>query len=110
MGGKRKLPKILKEISLDDLERIDVALEGDWSPTVVTVWSRERGLQGFSGITRSHETYKPSLELYFGDTWVGIHCFKRVDNQNVFDEEFALRVIGHVENIAGKLHQREGEA
>jgi len=34
---KSDLPQILNHISLRDLKRIDVALEGDWNPTVATV-------------------------------------------------------------------------
>ncbi len=110
MSVNEELPKILKEISLQDLQRIDVALEGDWSSTVVTVWSRERGRHGFSEIVRSHPIYKPSLELCFEDTWVGLHCFKRIDYQNVFDEELALEIIGHVEKGTSKPQKSEGGA
>lgn len=98
MSNERDLPKILKEIPLDNLFRIDVALEGDWSQTVVTIWTREKGLLGFSRITRSHSIFKPSLELYFENSWVGIHCFKRIENQNVFDEPLALKIIDYIEN------------
>ncbi|NIQ39761.1 MAG: hypothetical protein GTN81_14405 [Proteobacteria bacterium] len=109
MGGNRGLPRILTDLSYEDLARIDVAMEGDWNATVVTVWSRERGLLGFSRVSRSHPTYKPSLELYFEDTWVGIHCFKRIDNQNVFDEELAIKVIASVEKASGVQHKGGGD-
>ncbi len=93
----RILPQTLREISLDGLRRIDVALEGDWNPTVVTVWSREEGRHGFSAVARSHPTHKPSLELYFENVWLGIHCFRRIDDENAFDEELAIRIIEYVE-------------
>ncbi len=110
MSGNEELPKILKEISVQGLERIDVGLEGDWSPTVVTVWSRETGLLGFSKVTRSHPRCKPSLELYFENAWVGIQCFKRIDNQNVFNEELAIKVIEYVEESFGVHQENEGAA
>ena len=44
-----------------------------------------------------HEVLKPSVELYFDNSWVGMHCFKRIDNMNVFDKELALRIIDYVE-------------
>jgi hypothetical protein len=91
MNIEQPLPKLLEEISLTNLHRIDVALEGDWSSTVVTVWTRKNRFLGF------HEVFKPSVELYFDNSWVGIHCFKRVDNMNVFDKELALRIIDYVE-------------
>jgi len=94
----KDLPPIVREISLSGLRRIDVALEGNWSPTVVTVWSKEKGLLGFFKVVRSHPTFKPSLELYFDDAWLGIHCYRRTEGQNVFDEEFARRVIKYVES------------
>ena len=97
MKIEQALPKLLEEISLTNLHRIDVALEGDWSSTVVTVWTRKDRFQGLSEVRMSHEVFKPSVELYFDNSWVGIHCFKRVDNMNVFDKELVLRIIDYVE-------------
>lgn len=97
MEIEQPLPKLLEEISLTNLHRIDVALEGDWSSTVVTVWTRKDRSLGLSEVRMSHEVFKPSVELYFDNSWVGIHCFKRVDNMNVFDNELALRIIDYVE-------------
>ena len=97
MNIEQPLPKLLEEISLTNLHRIDVALEGDWSSTVVTVWTRKDRFLGLSEVRMSHEVFKPSVELYFDNSWVGIHCFKRVDNMNVFDKELGLRIIDYVE-------------
>ncbi len=97
MRGHKEMPLIVREISLDGIRRVDVALEGDWSPTVITVWTRDRGRSDFSAVVRSHKTFKPSLELYFEGAWVGIHCFNRVDGENVFDEELATKVLEFVE-------------
>ena len=93
----KPIPKIIEEISLNELNKIDVALEGDWSSTVVTIWTCEKGFQGFSEVARSHERFKPSLELYFDGMWVGLHCFNRVDNENVFDEQLAMKVVEYVD-------------
>jgi len=61
------------------------------------VWSRDAGLIGFESVAAPHPTFKPSLELYFEDTWVGIHCYRRVGDENVLDEELARDVIRYVE-------------
>ncbi len=98
MTESKEIQSIIREISLDTIQRIDLALEGDWNPTVVTVWTRDQGELGFAKVTRSHPTNKPSLELYFTDTWLGIHCCTRTAGQNVFDEEFASRIIDYVES------------
>jgi hypothetical protein len=100
MTNSNGVPDLVKSILLDGILRIDVALEGDWSPTVVTVWSRETGFAGFSKVTQSHRTCKPSLELYFQGVWLGIHCFRRINAENVFNEDFARNIIDYVE---GKL-------
>jgi len=96
MNPKSDLPKILMDISYHDVKRIDVGLEGNWNPTVVTVWSKEKGFLGFFSVPRSHAEFKPSIELYFSDTWVGIHCYKKCDKSYVFDEKLALRIIEFV--------------
>ena len=98
MTDTKEIPLIVREISLDKIQRIDLALEGNWSPTVVTVWSREQGVIGFADAILTHPDNKPSLELYFEDSWLGIHCFNRIDGQNVFDEEFATRIIEYIES------------
>ena len=97
MSRINTIPKILSEVSLDDLQRIDAALEGDWNATVVTIWSAKEGRLSFSEIVRNHSTYKPSLELYFHTTWLGIHCYTRQNGQNVFDETLAKEIITYIE-------------
>lgn len=91
-------PPVLSEISFTGLRRIVLSLEGDWNARVRPVWTREAGFLGFSGVARQHPEYKPSLELYFEDYWVGCHCFRRVHGQNEFDEEKARQMIDHVED------------
>ena len=99
MNDQTPLPEIIREISLDTLLRIDVALEGNWSATVVTVWSRDRGSIGCEDVVHTHESFKPSLELYFDGSWLGLHCLTRIGGKNVFDESFATRVIAYVEEV-----------
>jgi len=103
---EKEIPLIVCEISLDKIKKIVVALEGDWNPTMVTVWTREKGMLGFSNVTRTHSSHKPSLELYFEDTWLGIHCFNRIDDKNVFDEEFAIQIIEYVESKCKSSEKR----
>lgn len=67
---------LLRVIPLDGILRIDVGLEGDWSGSVVTVWTRDQGLVGFDHVARSHSDHQPSAELYFEGAWVGVHCFR----------------------------------
>ncbi len=91
------LPALLSVCQLADLTRIDVGLEGDWNPTVTTVWTSEEGRLALADVVREHASFKPSLELYFEDGWIGLHCFRRTANVNVLDEERLLRVIRDVE-------------
>jgi len=98
MKNFNDIPNLVKSIPLDGILRIDVALEGDWNPSVVTVWSRKAGFNGFSEIIESHPNYKPSLELYFQDMWLGIHCFNRTNGKNVFNKDFASQIIEYVEH------------
>lgn len=87
---------IFESLPLAELRRIDGALEGNWNATVTTVWSPEDKTIDFSKMVKSHPTFKPSLELYFDGAWMGVHCFKRVDEQNVFDEELARKIINQI--------------
>ncbi len=48
MTDSKEIPSIVRQVSLDTVERIDMALEGDWSPTVHTIWTREHGTLGFA--------------------------------------------------------------
>ena len=93
-----QMHKFIESIPLEGLQRIDVGLEGNWNPTVVTVWTREKGLIGFDGVTRTHPRYKPSLEFYYEGSWVGLHCFTRIEEMNVFDESLTLEMIRSIES------------
>jgi hypothetical protein len=93
-----KLPSILNEINPQNIQRIDAALEGNWKDTVVTVWLYDKGFIGFEKVIKQHHSFKPSIELYFLDTWVGIHCFKKSDKMNIFDEEYAMAIIKFIED------------
>ena len=97
MDKENKYQKILSAISLHGLQRIDAALEGNWNPTVTTIWTRERGFIGFDRIIRADPKLKPSLELYFENHWIGLHCYKEIDRQNVFDETLAEQIIEYIE-------------
>ncbi len=91
--------KLVQSIPRNNVLRIDIGMEGDWSSTVVTVWTRENGILGFDKVVRSHLTNKPSLELYYDGVWLGIHCFQREKEVNYFDEELAREIVQCVELI-----------
>ena len=97
MDRPKDIPMIVREVSINGIQRVVAALEGDWNPTMVTVWMRDRGMLGFTDVIRTHPILKPSLELYFEDSWLGIHCFNRSDGVNVFDEEYAVFIINYIE-------------
>lgn len=99
--SRDEILSLLASIPLQAIRRIDLGLEGDWSRTVVPVWSRQEGRLGFEDATRSHREHRPSLELYFDGAWVGIHSFRRDGEMNVFDERFADEVIRWVESELG---------
>ncbi len=96
MNEFKNIPSIIREISYDGIQRVVAGLEGDWNPTMVTIWTRNKGTLGFSHVTRAHSTFKPSLELYFKRSWVGIHCYKRINGYNVFDEENAAEILKYI--------------
>jgi hypothetical protein len=92
---------LVEELSLEELVRIDAALEGDWSHSVTTVWTRKRGLLGFGGVPTGHPEHVPSIELMFPNYWVGVRCFVRDREQNAFDETLARAVVDLVERRLG---------
>ena len=98
-GVEMRIDEVIQTLPKDELTRIDVGLEGDWSGTVVTVWSRDIGLIGFDGVTKEHKEFKPSIELYYEDSWLGFHCYSRIDDMNVFDERAAMQAISLVESV-----------
>lgn len=96
------LPALLSACPLADLTRIDVGLEGDWNPTAQPVWTRQGGWLGLAEAAREHERFKPSLELYFTDGWIGLHCFRRRGSMNVLDEERLERIVRDVAGAIGR--------
>ncbi len=91
----------VNRFDLAGLQRIDLALEGAWSETVVTVWTAKDGLIGFSQTPPG----SPSLELYFEDIW--IHCYQRVGHKTHFDQSYAQAIIDWVERKLNELSQIE---
>ena len=95
------LPGALHDLQLASIVRIDAALEGDWSGTVVPVWTRAEGLLGFDAVRRADPARRPALELYFPGYWIGLHCCTEAGGSFVFDEARARAVIAHVEARLG---------
>ena len=89
--------EVVASVPVAKITRIDVGLEGDWSGSVVPVWTRESGALGFDAVVASHPTHRPSLELYFDCAWVGMHCFRATAAGNVFDADLAAQVVRWVE-------------
>ena len=90
---------LLETAPLHAVLRIDIGLEGDWSNSVVTVWTREAGFTGFETVAAAHARFKPSLELYYDGGWIGLHCYQD-DGTNRFDEALAREIIARVEASA----------
>lgn len=99
---------LLSACRLDDIARIDIGLEGDWSNTVQVVWTRNDGALSLEEPLLEHGSFKPSLELYFDNGWIGLHCFRRVGDKNVPDVALLKRVIGTVETALDAEAKREG--
>ena len=92
------IPRWLRSVPVDRVIRIDVGLEGNWSETVRQVWSRSTGFTGFEQVPHCHSEYRPALELYLAEWWIGIPCFRVSDGQNVLDEAKARRLVEYVES------------
>ena len=86
------IPPWLETFAADLVDRIELGLEGDWSATVRTVWSRDQGFLGFDG---------PATELYLADGWIGVHCFRFEDGRYMLDREKAEALIKHVRSGGG---------
>ncbi len=87
----------LSRLPLDRVDRIVAGLEGDWSPSAVDIWRRDRGHLDLAAVARRHPQHRPSLELYIGEIWVGIPCFERSGDENNFDEDLARQILELVE-------------
>ena len=103
---------LLGNLPLASIVRIDVALEGDWSGTVVPVWTRADGLLGFDDIRRADPARRPALELYFPGYWIGLHCYAESGGRFEFDEARARALIDYVERrlAAESAGSRTGRA
>ena len=99
MSSKPILPNVLKEINLYGIIRLDYSMEGNWNDNLKVLWTREDGFLGYEGITESHETYNPCLELYFDGYFLGIKCFNRIENKNVVDKEMIELIIKYIEFV-----------
>ena len=91
------LSALLPHLPLHTLTRIDCALEGDWSRTVAPIWTPGDGFLGFPESSICHPDFRPSLELYFPQGWIGVRCCTRDGEVWSLDESLAHQVIGQVE-------------
>ncbi|MFC1615890.1 hypothetical protein ACFL21_02010 [Patescibacteria group bacterium] len=97
MNNPSQIPDIIKKIDLQDILRIDYALEGDWDKTLEVIWKKNKGLINFDKIIKSHKTFQPTIELFFEDHFLGIMCYKETKDGYIFDEEKAKVIIQYIE-------------
>lgn len=90
------LSRIIDNLPLSRLERIDCAFEGDWSGSVHTLWSPEAPEVQLPDATWATDRYKPSIELIFDTTWFGIRCYTEDDGIYRLDAPRATAIIEYV--------------
>lgn len=93
---------LLFRLSLAGLQRIDAGLEGAWSETASPIWHAGRRGARLRDVPKSHARYRPSLELVFRQHWVGLHCYRPLDDRYVFDEDLARAVVRYVDLVLGR--------
>lgn len=101
MGGgsvtDSRRPRWLDPEILDQVIRIDLGLEGDWSKTVSCVWDRDSGYLGLPQDLPRTAELRPCLELYMEDGWIGLHCFALRDGVHEVDVERLHSVVEYVD-------------
>ena len=95
------IPPWLETFAADLVDHIELGLEGDWSATVRTVWSRDQAFLGFDGPATEHTDFRPAPELYLADGWIGVHRFRFEDGRYVLDRAKAEALIEHVRSGGG---------
>jgi hypothetical protein len=90
------LPQWLRAVPVDRVVRIDAGLEGQWSETVTAVWTPKADVVDLSDVVHSHPKYRPALELYLDDCWIGVPCSVFQGGEHRLDEEKARRLIEYV--------------
>ena len=90
------LSRIIDNLPLSRLERIDCAFEGDWSGSVHTIGSTEAPDVRLPDTTWATDRYKPSIELMFDSTWFGILCYTEEDGIYRLDVPRATVIIDYV--------------
>jgi hypothetical protein len=103
MDGPDVIEELAGSFSIRDLVRVDAGMEGAWGDTVRTVWTPRDGLSA-AAIHLSHASLAPSVELMFRHFWLGLHCFVREGDQNVFDHDLARRIVGVIERRLAESH------
>lgn len=90
------LSRIIDNLPLSRLERIDCAFEGDWSGSVRTVWSPDVPEVRLPDRTWTTARYRPSIELMFDSSWFGIRCYTEGDGIRRLDARRATEIIDYV--------------
>ena len=87
---------LLDSAPLAIVRRIDIGLEGSWSDTVSTVWTRGSDTVTFERVPAENREFRHALELYYDGGWIGVHCWRQHADGFHFDERFARAVIERV--------------
>ena len=56
------------------------------------------GLVGFENAPSMLTNLFPSIELHFGDWWIGFHCYQESSNRNRLDKEMAREIVEFVQS------------
>jgi len=92
-----RIPDWLNSFDPASVVRIDVGLEGDWSASVWTLWSRESGRDLEASMPSGPTSLRPAAELYLRDGWIGVHCGRWDGGVYTLDEGLLSALVGFVE-------------
>ncbi len=83
---EKSVLELLNNIDFGKLTRIDVGLEGEWTKSVKTIWSKDTDSIFLKDFSITSFERKPCIELCFPFYWIGIHCFRK-------NEEYCLDLV-----------------
>jgi hypothetical protein len=109
-GAPRNVTALLADVlacaPVEELLRVDAGLEGAWTESARTLWSRGDGLSGAEAFHLRDRTSLPCLELMFTDGWIGVRCSVRRRDSNVLDEALARHFIATIERRLSRAANR----
>lgn len=94
---------VIARAPVDQLLSVDGGLEGAWTESARTLWSRHDGLSDATAFDLRDNASLPCLELMFPGGWIGVRCSVRQGDHNVLDQRLARTLIRSVEQrLAGR--------